>query len=140
MAFIFIMSEMNATQSASLSGGITEQVVKITIPKYDNLPKHQQQAVLGDVENIIRKLAHGAEYAVLGVFCMLFLLTYNWQRRKQILLAISVCALYAVSDELHQMLSDGRSAQLTDVLIDTAGASVGAMAVFWGIMIKGKKN
>jgi VanZ family protein len=35
------------------------------------------------------------------------------------------CVLYAVSDEVHQLFVPGRGAQVTDVLIDNAGAFVG---------------
>ncbi len=33
--------------------------------------------------------------------------------------------LYAVSDEVHQLFVPGRGGQLTDVIIDTAGAGAG---------------
>lgn len=36
-----------------------------------------------------------------------------------------ICALYAVTDELHQVLVPGRSPTVYDILIDVAGASAG---------------
>lgn len=40
-------------------------------------------------------------------------------------LALLICVLYAISDEIHQHFVPGRGAQVKDVLIDSAGASVG---------------
>jgi hypothetical protein len=38
-----------------------------------------------------------------------------------------VGTLYAASDELHQMFSDGRSPQVRDVCIDSAGVLTGVL-------------
>jgi len=35
------------------------------------------------------------------------------------------CALYAVSDEAHQLLVSGRGGQLSDALLDSVGVAVG---------------
>lgn len=45
--------------------------------------------------------------------------------KRQMLCAILVTAFYAASDELHQFFVPGRSCQLRDVLIDTAGVVAG---------------
>jgi len=37
------------------------------------------------------------------------------------------CVLYAISDETHQIFVPGRSAQISDVLIDSVGAIVGIL-------------
>mgnify|MGYP001948405098 CR=1 FL=1 len=42
-----------------------------------------------------------------------------------ILLSIFLAFLYACSDEVHQLFVAGRSGQVSDVLLDTIGASVG---------------
>ena len=47
-------------------------------------------------------------------------------------LSLLVCVLYAISDELHQLFVSGRGAQVKDVLIDSAGATVG-VCLYWGI-------
>ena len=57
----------------------------------------------------------------------------NPVERKKILRNMLWCAaialVYAVSDELHQLFSPGRSCQIKDMLIDFCGASAGIAAV-----------
>ena len=43
--------------------------------------------------------------------------------------AVAAGALYAASDEIHQLFVQERSGQLSDVLIDTAGVILGAFFV-----------
>ena len=75
---------------------------------------------LGTWDTILRKLAHLAEYAILGALLARAL------RRPA--LALALAALYAVSDEVHQTFVDGRVGAPLDVGIDTLGAFVGVLA------------
>jgi VanZ family protein len=75
---------------------------------------------LGTWDLVLRKIAHVAEYAVLG------LLLERALARPE--LAIALGALYAASDEVHQHFVRGRHAAWYDVLIDTAGVTVGVVA------------
>ena len=52
--------------------------------------------------------------------------------------AVTVCCLYAASDELHQLFIPGRSGEVRDVLIDTSGGAVGAM-IYIGIYMLAQK-
>ena len=84
----------------------------------------EQTALAENIEFPVRKAAHASEYALLGI------LVFGVARKKemtkrQMLCAILVTVLYAASDELHQLFVPGRSCQLRDVLIDTAGAVAG---------------
>ncbi len=74
---------------------------------------------LGTWDLVLRKLAHLAEYAILGA------LLYRALRRPGV--AIAAAALYAVSDELHQTFVEGRVGAPLDVAIDTVGAAVGVL-------------
>ena len=78
---------------------------------------------LGTWDLILRKLAHLAEYAILGA------LLYRALRRPGV--AIAIAALYAVSDELHQTLVEGRVGAPLDVGIDTLGAAGGVLLAVW---------
>jgi VanZ family protein len=66
------------------------------------------------------KIAHAGEYAVL----VLLLLTADRGRRPWFWVAAAI--LYAVSDELHQLLVPYREADLLDLLADSAGAVLAA--------------
>ena len=74
---------------------------------------------LGTWDTILRKLAHLAEYAILGA------LLDRALRRPQLAVAIVFAALYAVTDEVHQVFVEGRHGAPLDVGIDIVGALVG---------------
>ena len=55
---------------------------------------------------------------------------FQHQRRlHKIPAAIIVSAIFAALDELHQRFVEGRGPQVTDVLLDTAGAATGALVM-----------
>lgn len=104
MAVIFYFSGQSGSESGALSGSLSE--------------------FLGLPEWLIRKGAHMAEYAVLGFFLCGFFGACPW--RRPWLSSWGTAVLYAVSDEIHQRFSSGRTPALRDVCIDAAGAALGA--------------
>jgi VanZ family protein len=74
---------------------------------------------LGTWDTVLRKLAHLAEYAVLGA------LLYRALRREPA--AIALGSLYAVTDEVHQAFVSGRQGSPLDWLIDTVGVVAGVL-------------
>lgn len=82
--------------------------------------------------DIVRTAAHCLEFAGLAV--LVFNALYRTFGRFRPWLAFAVSALYAVSDEVHQLFVEGRSCQLIDILIDSFGAFLGII----GAMILGK--
>ena len=50
-------------------------------------------------------------------------------------IAMLITIGYAVTDEVHQMIVPGRSAEMYDLLADAAGATAGTVACWaWGIL------
>jgi VanZ family protein len=84
-------------------------------------------SLLGELNHIIRKLAHFTEYAILTAVgywgCLKGL-----GRSPQIALRITLLAsiLFAISDEFHQRFVPGRTSLVTDVFVDCFGATVAA--------------
>ena len=76
---------------------------------------------LGTWDTILRKLAHLAEYAILGA------LLDRALRRPQLVVAVALAGLYAVTDEVHQLFVEGRHGSPLDVGIDTLGALLGVL-------------
>ena len=76
---------------------------------------------LGTWDTILRKLAHLAEYAILGA------LLDRALRRPQLVVAVALAGLYAVTDEVHQLFVEGRHGSPLDVAIDTLGALLGVL-------------
>jgi VanZ family protein len=72
---------------------------------------------LGGWDLVLRKLAHAAEYAILGA-----LLVRATRSRS---LAFTLAVLYAASDEFHQTFVEGRVGAVHDVAIDAVGAAIG---------------
>jgi VanZ family protein len=71
---------------------------------------------------LLRKMLHFSEYALLAGLWWRALHT-RLEARTALLAAFSIAAAYAVTDELHQTLVDGRVGTPVDVLIDMVGAA-----------------
>ena len=72
---------------------------------------------LGGWDLVLRKIAHAAEYAVLGA------LLFRALGRE--LPAVAIGIAYAVTDEVHQAFVSGRHGAPVDVLVDAVGVLVG---------------
>ncbi len=79
----------------------------------------------------IRKVAHFAEYAVLGTECVACRLSVGEHRSSRWLTAVFGLSV-AACDELLQFIS-ARAPRVTDVLLDVAGYACGS-AVAFGIV------
>ncbi|HOY66709.1 MAG TPA: VanZ family protein [Candidatus Ozemobacteraceae bacterium] len=72
---------------------------------------------------------HFIEYLGLGILAW----SVSWlrrplpDRRRRILATIGFCALYALSDEIHQAFVPLRSCEAADWVIDVAGSTAGAL-------------
>jgi VanZ family protein len=76
---------------------------------------------LGGWDLVLRKLAHAAEYAVLGALLV--------RATGRLALSIVLGTLYAVSDEAHQAFVPGRTGSVLDVGLDAVGVACGV--VLW---------
>lgn len=75
---------------------------------------------------ILRKLAHFSEYGLLGVLWTMELwLGPHREKRRGAMERLSLCMLTAFLDETIQLFVPGRSGEIRDVWIDTAGAWTG---------------
>ena len=75
---------------------------------------------LGTWDLVLRKIAHTAEYAVLGAL-LVRATARPWP-------AWVLGVLYAVSDEIHQTFVAGRHGSPIDVAIDAVGVAIGILA------------
>lgn len=113
MAVIFMFSSEGHTISKSRSDGIIQTVASVV---------H-----IEPTEFEVRKAAHLTAYVILGALMLLTVKDKQWATKKLIILSILFCYIYACTDEIHQAFVPGRGPLLTDVLIDTAGATVGVV-------------
>ena len=114
---IFYFSSQIAAESNELSKGFLRKLLTLLLGRSpDTLPRRYN--------HYIRKAAHFLIYALLG-FCLTGVFLHQ-KRLPAIPTAIAVAALYAMTDEFHQSFVPGRGPQITDVLLDTSGAALGA--------------
>lgn len=93
-----------------------------------------QEAAFGPDVDIVSPAAHFAEYTVFGGLT-LWALTESRIRGKALLAAVAICSVYAITDEWHQLYVPGRACDPVDWVVDTAGATLGAL-IAHGILKK----
>ncbi|MBR7185045.1 MAG: VanZ family protein [Clostridia bacterium] len=114
LAFIF----GNSLQSGADSLAISDTVAQIYAPTLERIGFGDEQ-----ISFLVRKLAHFAEFMLLG---FLFSGTARaFSVHRSYLAAVSSGWLAGAADEFIQRFIDGRSAQVTDVLIDCIGVAAG---------------
>ena len=128
---IFLFSANDADTSSEQSDVITDICIDTFVPDYDSLSGAEQEDIFDTVSFMVRKTAHFTEYLILGALIFWCLHRAGDKRVRTACSAVGA-SLYSVTDELHQLFSDGRSCELRDVLIDSGGGLLGA---FLGLLI-----
>ena len=127
MITIFIFSNQTAQISTDKSNSfIRNTIVKIYKIFNNNKTEDEINKIVEKYDHPVRKTAHLIEYFILGTLVYLTLRSYDI---KNIYIMIIICVLYACSDEFHQLFVTGRSGEIKDVLIDSAG-SISAIILF----------
>lgn len=122
MGFIFFLSAQTADESSDTSGSVAEIIAEKFYHDYEELSQTEKSQVISSMQFYVRKSAHLAVFAVLGVSAFLVFISYvNLHFSSRMFLAITVSCLYAASDEFHQRFVAGRSCELRDFLLDSAG-------------------
>lgn len=139
MIIIFAFSAKPAGQSTDMSMSVGKTVGKIFVSEFGTWSRSEQAQFAEKVDYPVRKVAHGVEYAVLGILLMLMFHSYDLQGTRCGVLSFAVGAVYAATDELHQLFVPGRSCQFTDVLIDSGGVLCGIMIFLIILVVKKQK-
>lgn len=124
MIFIFYMSNQPSSISSSQSGGFIGMLCNIPVIGFviKDLMK------IGMAEFLIRKSAHMFLYFVVAI--LIYNAINKAGRLEDYLLSLLLTALYACTDEVHQLFIAGRSGELRDVLVDSTGALIGLVLIF----------
>ncbi|MBO5938244.1 MAG: VanZ family protein [Clostridia bacterium] len=133
LGFIFGNSLKDAAASSEQSGKVHEIVNEVASSVGVDEPISEQT---------VRNMAHFTEFAILGALLCLDVWTLGisplFAKRRfdvlWLLAALPVCFLLACTDEYLQTFSDGRASDFSDVLTDTAGASLG-IALFLALFL-----
>lgn len=126
MCVIFAFSAQEQEESSAVSESFSYRMVRSADSLFGfNWDDERLHEIANAIEGYVRKAAHMTEYAILAVLLYIWLGKWQFTTWKKMLLAIIAAALYAASDETHQLFVAGRSGRLTDVLIDSSGAILG---------------
>ena len=127
MGVIFWFSAQPAVESSKMSHSIGKVIGEVLVPDFKALSSEEQEAIAEKIDYPVRKTAHAMEYAVLGGLLVLMYGSYEIIGKKGMAYGILTGVAYAMTDEIHQLFVAGRSCQMTDVLIDSAGVIFGSI-------------
>ena len=127
LILIFCFSSQPAETSDSTSGIIARKVADVLWPEWRNLGWRERQSFYDRINYLVRKCAHFTEFAMLGFSLRMFLESWFEKRRGLGPAAWLGATLCAMLDESHQLLVDGRSGQIRDVMIDGGGVLTGVL-------------
>lgn len=113
MGIIFFLSAQNGEESSDLSGSFVMAILEWLNISVD--------------EGLLRTFAHCLEF--MGLSVLIFNATYStWETKWTPVIAFAGTVIYAITDEIHQIFVPGRAFQISDILVDSTGALIGAVA------------
>jgi VanZ family protein len=115
--------------SFSTSTFSSEHTEPVVVSILHELLPHAPEHTLLTMHDFIRKCAHFVNYFAFGLllFRAIRMPERGWRLRWAIL-AVMIAALYASSDEIHQIFVPSRGASIWDALLDTSAAIVAQWA------------
>lgn len=129
MTVIFSFSAQPDTESSAISGHVSYRIVEVWNQTFqlDHTTAEMEQ-IAETIEYPVRKCAHMSEYAILALLFLQLLDAFG-MKKKRAVIALVLTAVYASTDEFHQLFVPGRAGKVTDVLIDSTGALIALLAI-----------
>ena len=125
---IFSFSEQDGEQSGNLSALISAKCVEILNALTG---RNWTQAMMTNMaayfENPLRKLAHFAEYTLMGMLVYGMWSPWIHKGKKRNVLVVFWVFVSAATDEFHQLFVPGRCGSVMDVLLDACGGIFGVV-------------
>ncbi len=132
LIIIFLFSSMSSEESNYKSEKTINKVIETTLDTTNEIGITNKHPSTIKIQNLIlflnypfRKCMHASIYLILSLLLLNAFIKSNIKGIKLYLLTLFLCFFYALTDEYHQTFVAGRTGQLLDVLIDTAGSSIG---------------
>ena len=101
MALIFSFSMETAAESSQSSGGFIRALLETFDRDFLSLSYADQHAKIESFSYFVRKSAHFCIFGMLGILVTSAVSTHGLTEKKNVLYSLGICALYAVSDEIH---------------------------------------
>lgn len=143
MLVIFLYSAKTADESTEQSLAVGMRVGSIIHADFETWSDTAKVEFAQIIDKPIRKMAHMAEYAILGALLMWTVMSWRESTRKSWLIAWLLAVVYACTDEVHQLFVPGRYGSVIDVGIDSVGALIGVLvgSVVWNFIVaKNRKS
>ena len=127
MIIIFLFSAQVAEDSRNISnevGNMVEYLLSVFKWLFSD-------GLILWIKTHIRKIAHFTAYTLLGGFLLATFLNIKIKKiSTKILFSASTGLFYSITDEIHQLFVEGRSGQISDVILDFAGVICGILIAF----------
>lgn len=128
MCVIFAFSAQTKEESGAVSESFTYHMVSSTRSFFHlDLSDARVKEIADTIEGLVRKAAHMAEYGFLAVLLYIWIGQWEMSFLRRGGTAVGATAVYAATDEFHQLFVAGRSGRFSDVCIDSAGALAGVV-------------
>lgn len=131
MITIFFFSAQQQEQSESLSFPIGDAMWDSGFFEFDLFNPIRESYEAGNepfilfVQRLVRKLAHVFIFTVLAFFIRICLESWFSGKKHLLLYSFLIGAVYAISDEVHQLMVPTRSGSVQDILLDCGGVLLG---------------
>ena len=124
MILVFWFSSQIGDDSQVTSGNTIRKIITFINNDIDKL---KLEEIVELLQPIVRKLAHFTLYTLGGILIFNLFNSFKLKNREKIGYSLLVGALYAITDEIHQLFVPGRSGMIKDVFIDTLGIITGVI-------------
>ena len=122
MVSVFKLSSEVSEVSGNRSGGIISSIIRFF---NKNISETKLQTLIEYLQPLVRKIAHFFIYMLMSFWLISFINTYKMRYKTKIVLCTIIGIAYASLDEFHQSFILGRTALISDIIIDTVGILVG---------------
>lgn len=128
MCIIFAFSAQPKEESGAVSASFTYHMVSSTRTFFHlELSDARVKEISDAIEGFIRKVAHMAEFGIMSVLLYIWVGQWEMGFLRRAGTAAGATAVYAATDEIHQLFVPGRAGRFSDVCIDGAGAVAGVV-------------
>lgn len=141
-AAIFFFSAQPADVSTEVSDGVTRLLLAVAMKLnlMQATPERLYELCVL-LSTPVRKCAHITEFSVLHVSILFGLRQWGFSGKKWLRAALMATVFYACTDEFHQIFVPGRAGMIQDVMIDSIGAVIITILLWYRFMkIPSKKS
>ncbi len=139
MGIIFWFSARTGDESSAQSGGIVLGICRLIFRDFIQWDPAKQDAIINILTILVRKGCHATEYCILALL-LLGSQSWKYSLKRNLFTSWILTVCYAASDEIHQYFVPERACMLRDVIIDSAGAAVGLLLVYFILRFRNQKN